>query len=230
MVIIMAKGYNDYLSLALDNQTKLQNAIASRNEQKQIYYRGRLLLNLRQAHKLNPRGSVPPSLTGGAPLNLESLINAHLVTHQNFINSAIQNNKNNVSIKKPSLTKEIALKIRRLSTKVSRVNFVNNTAQKKAMKKDIAKDSLSLAGSTLIKGPVMATAKVASAVGPLVITVAALPVTVLAALLRMTIDISNGKESKPESYNNTCVHQMTKTLRSAIKDVSKTAYESMGRI
>ena len=225
----MAKNYTDYLRLALDNKRNLDQALADKNGKDVLYYRGKMLFNLKQAHKLNPTCIVPASITGSTPVNIESYINTQLANHRATIDRAIAANKKKTSIKKHCLSKEIALKIRRLSTRADQLNFATSAASKKAIKKEIVKDSLSLAGTTLIKAPVMTTAKVLSKVGPLAITIAALPITVLSSLLSATIDVYNGQVSEPETYNKTCIHQMSNTLKDAVKTLSTRTYESVGR-
>lgn len=225
----MARNYVDYLRLALDNKIKLDQALADKNGKDVLYYRGKMLFNLKQAHKLNPTCVVPASITGSTPVSIEAYINTELANHRNVIDKAIAANKKNSSIKKHCLSKEIALKIRRLSTKANQLNFATSAATRNAIKKEIVKDSLSLAGTTLIKAPVMTTAKVLSKFGPLAITIVALPVTVLSGLLSATIDVYNGKVSEPQSYNNTAVHQLSNSLKNAVKTLSTKTYESVGR-
>lgn len=225
----MARTYNDYLRLALDNKRKLNQALSDKDQKNVIYYRGKLIFNLKQAHKLNPTCVVPASITGSLPVNVDAYINQQLANHKNVIDKAIENNKKKTSIKKNSLAKEISLKLRRLSTKANQFKFATDPVRKSALKKDIAKDSLSLAGTALIKAPIMTTAKVISNVGPLAITIMALPITVFSSLLSATIDISNGKVKEPSDYNNTGIHQLSNCLKDAVKKLSKQTYETVGR-
>jgi hypothetical protein len=76
----------------------------------------------------------------------------------------------------------------------------------------------------------MATAKVASKVGPLAITIFMLPATIFASLLRITYDAYNGKASDPDTYNNTIVNQFSKALKDGVKAISTATYDNIGRI
>ena len=227
----MARNYNDWLNVAMNHKSRLDQAIADKNSKDILYFRGKYLYDLKQAHKLNPRGLVPPALTGSTSARIETVIGMELANHQAHIEKSIRENKQNTSIKSNSMSKELGLKIRRLSTRADQINFATNTAVRKNAQKELAKDSARLAGTTLLKAPVMATAKVGSKVGPLAITIFFLPAKVVNTLLAVTIDVYNGKvKSDMSEYNNTIVDQISNTLKDAIKTVSKHTYETVGRL
>lgn len=226
----MRRDYDEWLDQAREQKAHLDNAIVERNAKDVIYYRGKYLFALKQAYKLDPDGVVPSAVTGyGYDVDLDQEIKVQLENHQNQINASIRNNKNHSSIQRHTLSSEFGLKIRRLATRVSQANFATNAAEKKEAQKGIAKDAASLAG-TVVKAPVMVAAKVTSAVGPLAVMIAALPFTVLASLLSVTIDVFNGKTSEPSDYMNTPVTKLSVALQDGVKKLSTTAYETVGRI
>lgn len=226
----MRRDYDEWLDQARLQKKHLDNAIGERNAKDVIYYRGKYLFALKQAYKLDPDGVVPSAVTGyDYDVDLDQEIKVQLENHQNQINASIRNNKNHSSIQRHTLSSEFGLKIRRLATRVSQANFATNATEKKEAQKGIAKDAASLAG-TVVKAPVMVAAKVTSAVGPLAVMIAALPFTVLASLLSVTIDVFNGKTSEPSDYMNTPVTKLSVALQDGVKKLSTTAYETVGRI
>ena len=226
----MRRNYDEWLENAKEQKEQLDIATAAGNAKDVIYYRGKYLFALKQAYKLDPDGIVPASVTKyGHDVDLDQEIKVQLENHQNQINVSIRHNKNKSSIKRNTLSSEFGLKIRRLATRVSQANFATNAVEKKEAQKGIAKDAASLAG-TVVKAPVMVAAKVTSAVGPLAIMIAALPFTVLASLLSVTIDVFNGKTSEPSDYMNTPVTKLSVALQDGVKKLSTTAYETVGRI
>lgn len=226
----MSRTYRDWLNSAFRNRTNLDQAIADKNLKNIIYFRGKYLYDLKQAYKLNPTLVVPATISGlGENKNIVDLINIELANHQIQIDKAIHENKRSASIKKNTFSKEVALKMRRLSSRADQINFATNTVVVNDLKKEQSRDGLSLAG-TAVKAPFMATAKVASKVGPLAITIAFLPAKVFASLLSITIDIFNGKTAEPSSYNNTIVDQFSDCLKQGIKQISKATYENVGRM
>ena len=226
----MRRDYNEWLENAKEQKEQLDRATAEGNAKDVIYYRGKYLFALKQAYKLDPDGIVPSSVTKyDFDVDLDQEIKTQLSNHQNQIDASIRHNKNRSSIKRPTLTSEFGLKIRRLATRVSQANFATNASEKKEARKEIAKDAASLAG-TVAKAPVMVAAKVTSAVGPLAIMIAALPFTVLSSLLSATIDVFNGKTPEPSDYMNTPVTKLSVALQDGVKKLSTTAYETVGRI
>ena len=226
----MRRDYYEWLDAAREQKIELDRAIADGNAKDVIYRRGKYLYALKQAYKIDPDGIVPNAVTNyGYDVDLNQEIKVQLENHQNQIDASIRHNKHKSSIKNPTLFNEFGLKIRRLASRVSQVNFATNAAEKREAKQGIAKDAASLAG-TAIKAPVMVAAKVTSAVGPLVVMVAALPFTVLASLLTITVDAFNGKTSEPSDYMNTPVTKMSVALQDGVKKLSTTAYEAVGRI
>jgi len=156
---------------------------------------------------------------------LTAEINQVVRNHQAYINTQLQANKNRSGGKKPSITKELGLKIRRLSTRASEVNMATGTATKK----DIVKDAASLTGSVL-KVPVLATTKVLSAVGPLAITLLSLPVVMLASVAHIGIDVYNGKTIDGPTYDKTIVYKMSNGLKKAVKSASNSLHNKVSRL
>jgi hypothetical protein len=226
----MARTYADWMTRAANHKAELDQAIADRNIKDIIYYRGKYIYDLKNAHALNPTAVIPTAVSGRPPQRIEDAIRDELVRHQTHIDGAIKQNKRDASIKKHSISTEIGLKMRRVSTRIKQINFAQTPAAKKAAQKELVKDSIGLAGTTLIKAPVMATAKVASKVGPLAITIFMLPATIFASLLRITYDAYNGKASDPDTYNNTIVNQFSKALKDGVKAISTATYDNIGRI
>ena len=221
----MARSFTEWLDAADEHKQRLDYAIAEDNQKDILYYRGKYLFDLKQAYKLNNTGVIPAGICGKAsPTNLANEIRAELQRHQAHIDNALQTNKRESNITKHTLSSELGLKIRRLATRVSQVNFASGTATKA----NIARDSAGLA-KTAIKAPIMIAAKVASAFGPLAITIIGLPITLLASGIAFVADA--GKE-KPTGgpYNDTVVHQLSDALKDAVKSLSKTTYKSVGKI
>lgn len=226
----MRRDYDEWLDAARAQKEELDRAIADGNAKDVIYRRGKYLYALKQAYKIDPDGIVPSSVTKyGYDVDLDQEIKTQLENHQNQINASIRHNKHKSSIKNPTLFNELGLKIRRLASRVSQANFATNAVEKREAQQGIAKDAVSLAG-TMVKAPVMVAAKVTSAVGPLVVMVAALPFTVLASLLTITVDAFNGRASEPSDYMNTPVTKLSVALQDGVKKLSSTAYEAVGRI
>lgn len=221
----MNRSYTDWLTVAANYKVNLDTALADKNEKDVIYYRGKYLFALKQAFKLNKSGQVPSSITGaGSDISIETVINAELQNHQRQIDTSLKNNKTNSDIKKNTFSTELGLKIRRLATRVSQINFATGAATKK----DVAKDVLGVAGSTL-KAPFMVTSKVLSEVGPLAVTIISLPFTLFASFFSLSFDLFDGK-IKEESYNNTVVHKMSKSLKEGIKNLSDITYKAIGKM
>ena len=227
----MARDYNYWMTSAASHKSRLDQAIADGNGKDILYYRGKYLYDLKQAHKLNPSGYVPASFYGlsSGVYDIADIINHELTNHRKHIDSSIQTNKRGASIKKMTIGRELGLKIRRLATRFSQISFASSPTAKKALKKEAAKDGASLAGS-VIKAPFMAAAKVTSALGPLAITICFLPAKVFASLLTITIDAYNGRTSEPSDYNNTAVDQISGALKDGVRKLSKVTYETIGRI
>ena len=226
----MARSYMDLLTKATKQRLRLDQAIADGNQKEILRLRGRYLLTLKQAHKLNPTGNVPPQVTGYSALTpISDVISTELNNHQNYIDSCLRANKRNSSIKNYTLAKEVGLKLRRLSTRADQVNFATNAATRNSLKQEMAKDSAGMVG-TAIKAPIMVGARVLNKAGPVVISLFFLPFKAVSALLSVTLDISNGNtKSDISEYNNTVVHQLSHTLEDAVRNVSKTIYNNTGR-
>lgn len=221
----MARNYNDWLSDALTHRRSMEQAIASNDQKNIVYHSGKYLYALKQAYKLNNTGIVPMVVTGlTTDVAIDAAIRTQLCNHQANINSAIRANKRSSNISNHTFSTELALKIRRLATRVTAANFATGMATKK----DILKDSLGIVG-TGIKGAVMLPAKIVSKVGPLAITILTLPLTVVASGLDFVIDIADGKVEK-DTYNNTVVHQLTDGLKDAVRSLGNITYNSVGRI
>lgn len=227
----MAKSYADLLNKARSHRLYLDAAIDEGNAKDILYYRGKYIADLKKNFKLNPSGVVPTSVSGYARnVSIEDAISNELRLHKNHIDASIRSNKSTATMKTHALSKEFGLKIRRLSTRYSQINFAKSEAEKNMIKKETVRDKASLAG-TVAKAPFMVTAKVASKVGPLGITLLFLPANVLASLLSVTIDVSTGEVSSDMSkYNNTPINVISKDLKNAVKTLSNKTYEAVGRM
>ena len=228
----MARNYNDWLNEATKHRKQLDQAIRDDNAKDIIYYRGKYLFALKKAYTLLPVGGmVPKSVTGyGYDTTLVDEIRTQLGNHARQIEKSIQDNKQNASIDGGTLNKELALKLRRLSTRADQINFTTSSDEHDQAVKDVTSASAGLVGTVVGKAPIMAAAKVVSAVGPLAITVVGLPFTVFSALLTFTVDAYNGKVTKPEEFNNAPVIQISNALKDGVKKLSKVTYETAGRI
>ena len=224
----MAKTYYDYMLRAQDNRVKLDEALKASDSKNIIYYRGKYVAELQKAFRLNPNGIVPASVTGSASIRIEDAIKAELKKHKTQITYSIQKNKLNANIKNLTLVKEVGLKIKRLSTDASLLKHASTKKDKVEAKKQVAKSTLGVVGS-VVKSPVMVASKVLSTVGPLAIIITTLPLQVLNLGVSMVIDIQNGTV-KDNPYSDTFVHQMSKCLGDAVKSVSKSVYNVVGRL
>ena len=222
----MNKTYDDWLDMAERYGNRLDQAITNNDSKNILYCRGKYLYALKQAHKLNPSGILPPMVTGrSSNIALTAEINQVARNHQAYINSQLQANKRRSDGKNPSITKELGLKIRRLSTRVKEVNMSTGTAKKS----DIVKDAASLTGSVL-KVPVLATTKVVSTVGPLAVTLLSLPVVMLASAAHISIDVYNGKTIDGPTYDKTVVYKMSNGLKKVVKGMSDSLHNTVARL
>ncbi len=206
----MARSYNDWLLEAKAYKNSLD---ASSTGQDAIYYRGKYLRCLKKAYNLNPSGSLPSSITGyGFTVSLNNEINTQLTNHHNQINRSIRENKRQPN---HSISQEFALKIKRLATSLSQRNAKNSI-----------KASLGLAG-TIAKVPILAASKVLSAVGPLAVTIFALPFAALEGAFNAVNvydgSVSSGKESQ-------VVNKISDGLSNVIKSVSNSINRRVGRM
>ena len=241
----MARTYNDYLNLAATHKRELDNLEQTRRDLQQriannqsvdpnqlesvnrdiILCRGRYISNLRRAYALNPTASIPPAVTGQATnVRLYLEIQNQLIEHQNQIDIRLRRNKAQSNINRPTLTKELNLKIERLKSRIHQRQQARNSVRGS----DIEKDSLGIVG-TAVKAPIMIATKIISKLGPLAITIVALPATLLASLLAVTFDISE-KRPTNKDYNNTVVHQMSNALKDGVVKISNSIYQATGRI
>lgn len=220
----MKKNYSDWVNLATQYKSNLDQAYADSNSRDVIYYRGKYLHALKQAYKLNNSGIVPFT-RDGTTVNrpISDVIKVELKNHQDQIDASLSDNRVNSDVKNNTFSTELALKIRRLATRASQVDFSTGSADKK----QVTKDALGIAG-TALKAPFMITSKVLSKIGPLAITIVGLPFTVLASALAATVDISNGKSSG--DYSNTVVHQLSDALKDGVKSISDNIYKSVGKM
>lgn len=211
----MAKTYLDYLRDAAGYKRSLNNALSTSNSKDIIYYRGKYLYALKSAHKLNPTASLP-----GSGKLLADEIRDELVNHQIHLNAAINQNKKATGNTKPSIPKEVGLKMRRLSTSISQANFATGGL---SYKKNIIKNSASLAGSVLIKAPIVTSAKVISKVGPLAVTIILLPALLLERGI-LEISAIDGTVGVNEKNKNdyTAINSLGNELKKGIKQIANT--------
>ena len=222
----MAKLYIDYMNNAFHFKKNLDLSIANNDTTNIVYYRGKYINALKQAYKLNPNGVLPASISN---LSIEEEIKIQLDQHQQSINVAIKENKVTANVKKRTLGKEVGLKVRGLSTAISKLKVASTSQEKQQAKKEVRKSSLKLGGSAL-KAPVMIASKILTKLGPLAIIITALPLTILASGISFFWNLSNGDEPKFNEYTNTPIHQMSAGLQSAVKSVSAGIYNTIGRL
>lgn len=222
----MTKDYDDLMEDAEDHKIRLEEAINDKNHKDIIYYRGKYLYDLKRAYKIDSNGMVPSSVTGeSTPIALSDVIKKELQLHQAQIDREIDRVKDNSSIKQTPIPKETALKFRKLSTRVSQVNFQTGRAQKR----DVAADAVSILGTTLIKTPALVTSRVASKLGPLAVMILAFPLTAFASLMSFANDVTS-KEPKGTGYTDTPIHEMSKTLQKTVKDIGANIYDTIAKI
>jgi len=221
----MSRSYRDWLDIASNHKIRLQFAIEEDNNKDIIYFRGKYIYDLKQAYKIDPNGIIPSSVNmRDSDCSIAEEISAELHNHQRLIETSISANKDKADVKNKTLSKEFGLKIRRLSTRASQVNFATGHATKK----DVANDSLGLA-KTVVKAPGMIAAKVISKIGPLAITILGLPITLLASGISFVVGVSNGSVSN-DTYNNTVVHQMSNSLKDGVRKISNSLYKGLGKL
>ena len=222
----MAVDYNELMEIAEDHKIRLEEAIRDENQRDIIYYRGKYLYDLKKAYKLDPNGLVPVSVTGEKVSTLISdVIKNELQLHQMQIDDEIDRVKDNSSIEKSPIPKETALKFRKISTRASQVNFQTGQARKR----DIAGDAASIFGTTLVKTPCLITSRAISKLGPLAVMIAALPFTAFASMMAFAIDVTSEKPKK-SGYTNTPIHEMSKTLQKAVKEVGNNIYNTIAKM
>lgn len=222
----MAKTYNTWIKEAEIMKKILDDAIKINSVTDIIYYRGKYINALKQINKVNPNALIPSI----SQLPIQAEIKVQLDHHQITVNNAIKENKRGTNVKKNTLTKDVGLRIRSLSTAIDKLKTASTDQEKKAARKEVVKSSLKLGGTALIKAPVMATAKALTVAGPIAIMILALPFTVFAGALSFFWSLSNDKEPKYSEYSNTTIHKMSSGLQSAVKSVSEGMYNIVGRI
>ena len=226
----MNKSYDEWLDLALEYRERLDLATDEENQKDVIYYRGKYIYALKQAYKLNNEGILPSDISGLTDdVLIIQEIKRQLRGHQRQIDLAIKENKEASNIDTPSISKEIGLKFRRLATRVSQVNFATGVASKG----DIFKDSLSLSSSTFLKSPTLITCKVLSKVGPLAVSLIALPINLISSIFFVTIDVGLGqvnKDNKQKDYNNTIIHKMSRGLSVAVNKIFESSYNAISKM
>ena len=220
------KTYNTWIKEAEIIKKILDDAIKINSVTDIIYYRGKYINALKQINKVNPTALIP-SLS---QLSIQEEIKVQLNQHQITVDNAIKENKRETNVKKNTLSKEIGLRIRSLSTAIDKLKTASTEQEKKAARKEVTKSSLKLGGTTLVKAPVMAAAKVLTVAGPIAVLIATLPFTVFAGALSFFWSLSNDKEPKYSEYSNTTIHKMSSGLQSAVKSVSEGLYNTIGRI
>lgn len=222
----MAVDYNELMSIAEDHKIRLEEAIEAENHKDITYYRGKYIYDLKRAYKLNPEGIVPPSVTGEASaLLISDVIRNELQLHQLQIDDQIERVKDQSSIKHSPIPQETALKFRRMSTRASQVNFQTGRARKR----DVAADATSILGTALVKTPFLITARVGSKLGPLAVTIAALPFTAFASMMKFAYDVTSEKPKK-SGYTDTPIHEMSGILKKAVKDIGENIYNTISKI
>ena len=247
----MARSYGHYLNKAALEKQSLDRAIqlriatkrrrdlsdAERNKTIQQYdkeillHRGRYINNLKRAYKLNNSLMLPKSMVGGTPVAIKDEIRNQLIQHQMEINNAIRQNtsriNNNASVKNIVIAgKDYLLKIKRLATRGDQYRFASSKTARDNLRKSLGKDLVSSLGSTA-KPPVMAVFKVMSKLGPLAITLTALPYTAFASL---AIGFYRMSENQNANFFNNEVIDLNKNLNNAVEGFFNRAYNTVGRM
>jgi len=225
----MAKNFNAWILEARSHKSDLDTAMTDKNNQAILVSRGRYIRALRNAQKLNPGAVIPPAISGlASPVDINTLIKYQLNLHRNHINKYSAENKKS---KTHSLSKEIGLKFKRIAATKAQLRHATSNAEKSKLNRQLVKDSASLAGSALLKAPIVTTAKVASKIGPLAITIGLLPFKVFTSLLSVTIDVFNGDvKNDVSSYNNTFIDDLSKPLKDFVRKTFNTIDNKVSRI
>lgn len=225
----MKKTYDDWMNIARIHREALDNALTTNRAQDILYYRGKYLYDLKQANNLNPSGIVKSEVSGtSVSVPVTTLIQSVYSEHSNFINKELATNKKNSSHEDATLSKEFGLKLRRLSNHVSQANFATGATQKRDNVKEIAKDSLGLAG-TVLKTPFMLSARVMSLVGPLTVNILFLPLKFVSSIVSITAASVFEMRQKDE-YDHKILDSMSDGLGKAITYVSNKAYDKLGSL
>ena len=212
----MIKTYEEYLELALDYREMLDKATANQNQKSVIYYRGKYIAMLKKAYRIDNEGILPKSVSGlsrDVPIIQE--IQRQLKGHQRQIDVAIRENTSKET-ENPSVPKEIALKFRKLATRISQVNFKTGTSNVGHVALDLA----SLSGSIFLKAPVAGASKVISSVGPLAIRLFTIPVNLFWATFFTDANLGvKEKDQKKRAYDQTVVYKLSESLQNIVKNV-----------
>lgn len=221
----MSTTVKECIAYAEAHRERLSAALEQKNGKDILYYRGKYLYYLKQLHKMQPDAYLDKNVTGrSSSVSLKEEISFNLEKHQSFIQKLLKKHKSKEATSLSHIPTEIGLKFRRLSTRASQVDFSSGTAKKI----NVVTDSLGLTKS-IVKAPVMASAKILSKIGPLAVTVFAFPFTLIASAVSLTLDATD-KDKKPGTYDNTVVHQMSDTLKEGVKSICETMYKNLGKL
>ena len=219
---MLNKSYEDLLEEARGHRKKLDTSTTTREK---IVNRGRYLRTLRKACRLSPDGVLEPYVTGkDEEISIKDEIRDQAAKHIEIIETAIPENKKDPKMENNTLLNECGLKIRRLATNFTQVNFAGEAVTPR----NIARSSAGLAG-TAVKAPFMVTSRVASAIGPLAVKVLTLPFAMFELGLNYVYDISTGK-IKDHPYKDCYVGKISISLGKGIKDLSNIIYKNVGKL
>lgn len=225
----MKKTYSDWMDAAKAYRESLDTALAENASKDILYYRGKYLFALRQAHKLNNAGLVPARISGRrtiAPISV--LVNNVFQEHEAFINNELKENRESSTHERPTLSQEFGLKMRRLAAHASQANFVTGKAEKRQAAKNIGKDTLGLVG-TALKTPFMLSARVMSAVGPLAVSILFAPLKLLSSFINVTA-ATVFETSYDSNFDHKVLNKMSDGLSKAVKYVSDKTYDKLGSL
>ena len=226
----MARTFNERLQAIAHLRTQLNDAMRRGDSKDIIYYRGKLLNQLKSAQKAYPTNIVPASMSGtGNDETVTNLVNIELNNHKNHINNAIRENKRSANTGNMSLPKEVGLKLRRLATDISKLKRAQGGREKSQAAWNITKSSLGLAG-TAIKAPIMIASKVVSKVGPLAIAITALPLKLAASFMSISFDVLTGQVNESKDYSGVAITKMSTALGNAVKSIGNAGYKLAGRL
>lgn len=226
----MDRTYNDWMDIAREKRRYLDAAISINNSNKIIYYRGKYLYALRQAYKLNPTGIVPQNIsTSHAPTYLIDEIRNTLHNHSAFIDDELVKNKVNSSVENKTLSTELGLKLKRLSTRAFQVSFASNNTEKANAQKSLNLAALGLLGTTA-KAPLMVAANVGSKVGTLTVKIFFLPAKLLSTVFTTSLHtVFEIKEEKGPN-DHKVIDAVSDKLGALLTELFKVSYKGLGKL
>lgn len=215
------KTYADCIAEASDHKTDLNKAIENfdGNPADLIYYRGNYIAAIREAYALDSDAEIPDFFSEPS---FEEEIKKELREHQSVIEAAIKMRKVDPGKAKKPLGSAWNLVSEHANTTKNLMNLAETEEAKLYEKKKLLKDN--------IKRAAMVPTKVISKVGPVIIWFAILPLSFVAAGVKIFSKLGDGKEIKSSDYNDTIIHQMSKELRTGFEKIFDALHNKIGRL